>query len=420
MRSRPTTQQVVRRILQFALPLAVVASALWAVAAMFANMEQPAAQPPPQSVPLVRTVAAVPGTLHASVHSQGTVEPHTTVALAPQVSGRVVAVAPELRSGGFFAAGQVLFRIDDTDFRLAVVQRQADVARARLRLAQETAEAGVAERAWQQLEGDRRPDGLATRRLYVQEAEAALAAAEAALQRAELDLGRTAVALPFDGRVRSADLDVGSQVQAGQPVAEVYGIDFAEVRLPIPDVELAFLDLPLGNGPGGNRDGNGGGAPPPAVELTAEFAGRRHTWRGTVTRTEGEIDRRTRQLTLVARVADPYAKGEDPARPPLAVGMFVEARIAGRTFRDVITLPRAALRPDGTVLVVASEDRLQARPVDVLRLDRRTVSVRDGLAAGDRVCISPIEVFVEGMPVRVLDPETPPPVAPAGPGNGGR
>ena len=121
-----------------------------------------------------------------------------------------------------------------------------------------------------------------------------------------------------------------------------------------------------------------------------------------ISRTEGEIDRKTRQLILIAKIADPYGKSpEHPDRPPLSAGLFVEARIHGRVIDNVIQLPRIALRPDGSVLVVDRENRLRRREVRVLRMDRQHVQIQDGLLADDQVCVSAVDNFVEGMPVRV-------------------
>ena len=123
---------------------------------------------------------------------------------------------------------------------------------------------------------------------------------------------------------------------------------------------------------------------------------------GTITRTEGEIDRRTRQLTVVARVDEPYARDESGERPPLAIGMFVAATIRGRTFRDVIVIPRIALRGDGEVWVLDGENNLRRRAVEVLRTETERVLVRAGLDDGDVVCVTPLDAPVDGMPVRRL------------------
>lgn len=384
-----------KRILQILLPVLVLVGAVFLVKKMIDSQVKPKVAPPPAAVPLVRTVVATPQRLRLDVHSQGSIEPRTEVVLSAQVSGRVVAVAPQLRSGGFFAAGATLLSLEDADFQYRVVQQQAAVAAAELKLRQEQAEAEAAVRAWQQLEGDRKADELVSRQLQVAGAETALAAAKASLAQARLDLQRTNVSLPFAGRVRSVAVDIGQQVQAGAELGRVYGVDFAEVRLPIPDDQAAFVDLPLGLDAGAAADH-------PPVQLTAHFAGRDFTWNGIVDRTEGEIDRRTRQITVVARIADPYDVGDEPDRPPLAIGMFVEATIEGRSFQDVVALPRAAVRPDHTVLVVGPEHQLTARAVDILRLEHDTAMLRGGLAAGEVVCVSNIDSFVEGMVVSVL------------------
>ena len=230
----------------------------------------------------------------------------------------------------------------------------------------------------------------ASNRLRVAQAE--LREANATLKRAQRDLARTQVLAPYDGRVRSEQVDVGQFVNRGESVAKVYAVDFAEVRLPIPDEELAYLDLPLTQS-GGELEN------PVTVTLRARFAGKQNEWQGEIVRTEGELDPRTRMVHVVARVAAPYAPHD--GRPPLAVGLFVEAEILGSQVEDVVVLPRSALRGASRVLVVDADDRLRFRDVEVLRVVRDQVFVRSGLARGERVCVSALEIALEGMRVRV-------------------
>lgn len=223
---------------------------------------------------------------------------------------------------------------------------------------------------------------------------ASLEEARASLEQAERDLSRTELRAPFDGRVRSESVDVGQFVNRGTPVGTVYAVDFAEVRLPIPDADLAFLELPQ------LYEGASETEPGAEVLLHAEFAGARHTWRGRVVRTEGEIDPRTRMVHVVARVASPYARDES-GRPPLAAGLFVEAEILGRAENDVFVLPRAALREGSRMLIVDAESRLHWRDVEVVRADREQVVVSSGIRGGEQVCISALEAALDGMQVRV-------------------
>jgi RND family efflux transporter MFP subunit len=348
--------------------------------------------------PLVRTVTARVQALRLDVNSQGAVVPRTEAELVAEVSGRIRRVSPNFEAGGFFDEGEVLVWLDDRDYELARAASRAQLAQARVRVAREQAEAEVALEEWAEL-GEGQASPLVLREPQLQEARAALAAAEAQLARTELDLERTRVQAPFAGRVRSKEADVGEFVNRGNAIAEVYAVDWVEVRLPVPDDELRFLDLEISYADAGAT------ALGPEVELAADFAGQHNEWRGRVVRTEGELDPQSRMVHLVARVEAPYARPKDRevARPPLAVGLFVVARIHGRTIEGLIELPRSALRGERQVLVVDREDRLHHREVEVLRRTPRSVVLSAGLEEGERVCVSPLDAVVEGMAVRVVE-----------------
>ena len=136
--------------------------------------------------------------------------------------------------------------------------------------------------------------------------------------------------------------------------------------------------------------------------MRSEFAGKNHQWAGRIVRTEGEIDPKTRMVHAIAEVKDPYGRGSDRSRPPLAVGMFVEAEIEGKWVSDVIMLPRSVLRGD-QVLVVDETDRLYHRQVEILRAESDQVLISSGLSEGERVCVSALQTPVNGMRVEVLE-----------------
>ncbi|HCE03073.1 MAG TPA: hypothetical protein DEQ98_07505, partial [Acidobacteria bacterium] len=169
-----------------------------------------------------------------------------------------------------------------------------------------------------------------------------------------------------------------------------------EIRLPLPDEELAYVDVPLSYRGTMRQSG-------PRVTISSNFAGREHVWQGRIVRTEGEIDPVSRMVHVIAEVNDPYAAGNDPLRPPLSAGMFVEAEIAGRTINDVVVLPWAALRGRNQVLVVDDDSRLRFRDVEILRSTSDEVIVHAGLAEGEAVCVSPLDTVTDGMLVRVVD-----------------
>lgn len=378
------------------LPVLLLGAGGLATRALILSFETPEAPPREVEPPLVRVVPARLETMRLIVQAEGTVAPRTESQLVAEVSGRVVEVSPSLAAGGFFEADDVLLRIERREYELAITRARAAIEQAKLRLTTERETATVARREWEEL-GKGEPSPLLFREPQIAEVQASLAAAEAGLRQAQYDLERTVILAPFAGRVRSKQVDVGQYVQRGMAAATLYSVDVAEVRLPIPNAELEYCNLPLAY-----RDGTAT-ADGPAVRLMARFAGRDHVWRGRIVRTEGEIDARTRMVNAIAQVADPYAQGSSTGRPPLAVGMFVQAEIDGRVVRDVVALPRTALRSDSTVFVIDSADRLRFREVDVLRRQRERVLVRAGLEDGERVCVSTLETAVNGMQVQVTD-----------------
>ena len=379
------------------LPFVVLAGGVLGALALITTRQDVETRAPEILPPLVRAVEVLPQTLQLRVSSQGTVMPRTETVLVPEVAGRVVAISPSLVRGGFFGLGDVLLTIDPRDYELALAQTRAEVAQAEHRLAREFAEAQVARREWRAL-GRGEPSPLTSRALHVAEAKAALASAKAMMGQAAYNLARTKIHAPFAGRVRDKHVDLGQYVAPGSVIATIYAVDAVEIRLPIPDDELAYLDVSL-RYRGEDVESQSG----PAVRVWVTFAGRVHEWNGRIVRTEGEIDRKTRVVYVVVRVDDPYSRGKDPDRPPLAVGMFVEAEIVGKNVEDVVVLPRAAMRGLNQVLIIDDEQRLRFRRVEILRADREQVVLRNGLTAGEWVSVSALDAVMDGMKVRTME-----------------
>ncbi len=376
------------------LPVAVLGGGLALTLLLLATPPEVERRPAEARVPLVRVVTVETGRVPLHVTTHGTVTPRTESELVPEISGPVTWVSPALVPGGFFEQGEPLLRIDPIDFELAREQARADLARATSEAERARKELGrqrtLAER--NVASAARLDDAENAGRI----AEAAVRQARASLAVAERNLERSEIHAPYDGRVREEHVDVGQFVSRGAPIATLYAVDYAEVRLPVADEELAYVDLPLSF-----RDRVPDGQSGARVRLRAAFAGRDHVWEGRVVRTEGEIDPRSRMVHVVARVEDPYGISVE-GRPPLKVGLFVEAEIEGRVLENAAVLPREALREGNRVLVVDDEGRLHFRPVEVARVSRDRFVVSGGLADGERVCISQLPAVVEGMQVRPL------------------
>jgi RND family efflux transporter MFP subunit len=337
-----------------------------------------------------------------TVSSQGTVEPRTQTNLVSEVSGQVVEVSPVFVAGGFFRKGDLLVRLDDLDYRAAVSRAEAAVAAARSQLEQEKGQGDVAQREWERLSPQEqsriRARDFYLRKPQLQEAEARLASALADLEQARTDLARTTITAPYDGLISAKNTDIGQFVTTGASIAQTFAVDYAEVRLPIPESKIAFLDLPAATA---NRTT----AQAPAVDLVTRLGNQDYHWTGHLTRTEGVLDTRTRVLFSVVQVEDPYNLYNDAGwnAEPLRIGTYVNAHIRGRLLEDVVVLPRYTLQANNMIWTADTEGRLRPKTVEVLTINGDDVYVSGGLDNGDRVVLTRLENPLNGMIVKVND-----------------
>ncbi|MFT5290253.1 MAG: RND family efflux transporter MFP subunit [Planctomycetota bacterium] len=378
----------VRRPLQIALPVIVVALGALAMQQLAALKQEPMVTPPVVVLPLVTTVSAEPTSIQLTVHTQGVVRPRTETMLVGEVQARVLELSPNFRDGGFFEEGEVLLRLDDTDLRLALEDAKSRLATTDLALTQERADATLSLADWESLRPGETAPPLVAREPQLARAVADQAAARAGLTKAQRDIDRCLVLAPYPGRVYERMVDLGTLVTVGGQLGKVYAIDFAEARLPIPDADLAALELSLSSDDLTVK---------PAVTLEADFAGESHRWEGRILRTTGVIDPTSRMVVLIAEIEDPYGLARESDRAPLYSGMFVEAWITGRTLNNAIPLPREALQADNTVYILTPDDRLEIRTVDIARAEAERVIVQAGLTPGDRIITSPLETPVANM-----------------------
>jgi RND family efflux transporter MFP subunit len=327
--------------------------------------------------PLVETLTLELMTANFEVRSQGTVRPRTETVLSAEVSGTITSISPDFVAGGVFGENDVLMRIDPTNYDVAVRQAEALVK-------QRSIEYEGAKKLRSQ--GYRAEAELAS-------AAAALATAEAELVRARRNLERTYIRVPYEGIVRAKDADLGQFVNPGTPLGVVFATDHAEVRLPLTDTDLAFVDIPLAM-----ETNEAGRAVGPNVTLSATQKGRKTEWQARIVRSEGVVDEQSRVTYAVARIDDPYRRHTDGV--PLPVGTFVGARIEGAVAENVIRVPRSVLRGSNELIFVDDENRLRLRSVDILRADADHIYLSGGAAAGERVVVSALEAPVNGMPVR--------------------
>lgn len=386
-----------QKFLKYALPpMLVVGSIILVIALVTYQKSQRADRKPDvDQALLVDTVVAEVESLNFTVESQGTVRPRTQTMLVTEVSGKVVSVSPNFVAGGFFRKGDVLLEIDPSDYATGLKRAEAALASRQAKLADETARSEQALKDWKNLGNKGDPSPLAMRLPQLEDAKANVSAAEADVEKARRDLERTRITLPYDGLVRQKSVDVGQYVSPGTSLGITFSIDTAEVRLPLTQHDINYLDLPS------ETEIKLSQKPYPAVLLSAERAGRVEQWQAQIIRTEGVVDETSRAIYAVAQVVDPYGVLGESIQPELKIGTFVHAAIEGIPADNVVILPRYVLQPNNTVLAVDEQDRLQILPVTVLRAEPKKVYISDGVEDGARIVTTTLDAPLPGTLIKV-------------------
>jgi len=343
----------------------------------------------PQTIVEVMTVTKQDYQIHIS--SYGTVQPRTQSILVAQVSGQIVSVKSDFRAGGFFDKAEPLLTIDPRDYEADVNIAEASLMDSLQTKAQEQARSDQAQTDWQRLGTPGEiPSDLVLRKPQLQAALARVRSAQSALTKAELDLERTIVTAPFAGRVLRQMVDLGQVVTTGAQLAEVYATDYVEIRLPLRNADLAFVDLPEQHS-----------TFTPEVTLTSDLGGQTK-WQGQIIRTEGAIDEVARQLHVVAQINDPFSTAK---LRPLKIGEYVVAKITGKKLEDVVVIPGNTIYQN-TYVYVVEDGLLQRKDVQIAWQNGFEAIIAGGLDEHAALVTTPLGQVTSGTSVRVAGAES--------------
>ncbi|MFH1982448.1 MAG: efflux RND transporter periplasmic adaptor subunit [Pseudomonadota bacterium] len=368
--------------------LVIIAAGIAGAAYIKNTVPKAAKRAPARFVPLVETRQLEPADQPVLIPAMGTVIPSREMALRSRVAGQVAQLHPEFLDGGVIAAGDVLIRLEDEDYRLAVAQRESAVVDAEYRLQMEMGHQDVARREWEILnDGKSAPEedlALALRKPHLAKARADLAAAAAELAQARLNLARCVIRAPFDAVVRNKSIDLGSQVSTQDTLAELVGTDVFWVETHVRVDHLRWIDIPESNG----RTG-----------ATARVRYRNGYYReGAVIRVLKDVDTEGRMARVLVAVKHPLGRsGIKAPMPPLLIGEYVRVEISGKTLAGVYSIPREALRDNEFIWIVRDDETLDIRRVTPLWRGAETVLVREGITPGERLVVSALANPAQGM-----------------------
>lgn len=339
-----------------------------------------------------------PRSYRVQVASYGIVKPRTQSVLVAQVSGEISFISDSLRDGGFFEKGQMLLSIDERDYLAEVKIAEASLLSAKQALVEEQARGKQALADWQRLGSGDAPSDLVLRKPQLAAQQANVLSAQAKLEKAQLALERTKIVAPFSGRVLKKHVDIGQVVSNNAQLAEIFATDKVEIRLPINNKDLAFINLPEVYQSGEKTNQNS------LVTFNSDLIGEQ-TWQGTLVRTEGAINDASQQLYVVAQIEDPYStpvSGQNPVK----IGQYVSATIKGREIPNALVIPNNAIYQGSYVYVLDKENQLLRKDISLAWQGESESLVATGLMANERLVVTPLGQVSSGTRVAVIG-ETP-------------
>lgn len=331
--------------------------------------------------------------LALTIDSYGTIQPRTQSKLLPQVSGQIISISPKFRAGGFFEQGDVLVQLDQRDLLAEVKITQASLFSAKQNLSEEQARVEQAKQDWQRLGNSEQAPDLVLRKPQLLAAQATVFSAEASLAKAKLALERSNIVAPYSGRILSKSVDVGQVVSVGTELAEIYAIDYVEIRLPLKNKDLPYMILPESN-----RFEEESVQEQPAVTIYSDLA-TRQSWFGKVVRTEGAFDEASQQLFVVAQIDDPYGKNDSDSMP-LKIGQYVSAKIDGKVIKAALTIPNRAIY-QGTYVYVVEDNMLKRKDIVIAWQNDDVAMIKSGLEANQLLVLTPLGQVTSGTIVNV-------------------
>jgi len=407
--------------------------------AMKANKKPPVRLKDRERVRAVRVMTLKKTSVIPRVQGYGYVRPDRTWQAIPEVSGQIIQMNERIKKGYFIKKGELLFKIDTRSYGLAESRGMADVMGLDARLKEldqsrkNTEYLLVIEKkalaiGAQELDRKRKlydkqfisasdlekeetrflarqtsVNNLKnTLKLIPAQKKSLLAqkrAGESSVAERRLDVARTDIRAPFNGRISKVNVERLQFAPAGTVMLEAQSIDQAQIPVQLTPREF-FKLLP--------RNRNKAFAQVPDIETIRRAIGISATvrlpldvnriieWEGSFSRTGEAIDPATGTLTLFVAVENPYAGLIPGKRPPLVTNMYVEVLFSGRPLADRFVLPRSTVH-NNRIYICTPENRLEIRKIEPeFSMEGLTV-LTAGITDGEQLVLSDLVPAVDGM-----------------------
>ena len=344
----------------------------------------------PEPAISVETVTVKSQEYQVVINSFGRIEPRTQGQVVAQVSGQIIEVSPDFRDGGFFQQGEVLVKIDPRDYEIQVDVAAAELANAKVNYAEQQVLADQAVEDRKILRKRGKASDFALHIPQLAAAKSQIGAATAKLKQAKLDVERTQIRAPYAGRVLSKNVDLGEVISKNTSLGKIYATDLVEVRLPVKNSELPFIDLP-----------ELAGDMRPKAEIISSLGEEPQSWQAVLVRSAGAIDEESQQLYITAQIDAPYSQ-DNSKRRTLKIGQYVTAKIFGKTIKEAIVIPNAAIY-QGSYVYLYKDGVIERREIEISWQGSKEALIKQGIKAGEQLVLTPLGRVSSGTPVKKLE-----------------
>ncbi len=386
-------------------------------------------------------IPVIPGPVRLSISGYGKVQTAQDIILSSEVKGRIVEKRDDLKAGVLVKKGEVLLRIDKSDYIVALNQAEADIK-------QLTGEKAIIEqfiidtekqlkllRRVQELQTEnyKRIKGLydkqASYRTELEQAEVTMQtqaekviSTSATLAKSKLQLETTdaqirraiaeknlaqnnilrcVIKSPIRGRIKVSYIDRGEYVNSGDKLFELADDSTLEIPVSLGADEVAKT-LPIKAVHHNNYSNwftNAAGIP---VTIDWIESSKASSWKGKVVRLEGfNSDSGTFKFT----VSPTEPLSEKHTSFPLIDGMFCKVTFLGKTIQNAVRVPWISVQTDGDIYIVNAKGILESRPADIYSSNKNFLVVTSGLSQGEHLIVQKLpRGVVNGMKVKVVPP----------------
>lgn len=320
------------------------------------------------------------------IESEGILQPRIETQFISPVAGQVIEIGENFYPGRFFQKGEVLFKLDDSDYKFQVKNAETNLAQAELAFELEKALSVQAKKDWEKLNLGEAND-LVLRKPQLKQAKKNLESAQVSLTFAQEQLEDTVFRAPYSGYLLSRTIDLGTEITGGMsgPIASAYSSGDAEIRLPLTESERLLIDTK-------NLNEN-------TVRL---YDSGKLVAQGKIQRIEASLNPNNRLFYAVALIENAFPGDNQIHTSEMFRGQYLDAMIDGILIDKAFTLPNEAIRESSTIYTITNQNQLVEKSITVISSNSKQVIVSTGLDDDDRVVVSPVPFYINGMSVKPI------------------